>query len=95
MRNEKNQRGAAIKGGLPPTLASLYDDKKFQKDYPFADLIRKQVDSGAVRPQTPAYADVSLAIAKTVSPPSTIKVNGFVKDLQDKLKNALQSKGLI
>jgi multiple sugar transport system substrate-binding protein len=95
MRNEENQRGAAIKGGLPPTLASLYDDKKFQKDYPFADLIRKQVDSGAVRPQTPAYADVSLAIAKTVSPPSAVKVNGFVDDLKKKLQDALDSKGLI
>jgi len=95
MRDEKAQRVAAVKGGLPPTLSKIYDDPNFQKDYPFAELIRKSVDTGGVRPATPAYADVSLAIAKTVSPPSSIKLKGFTKDLETKLKDALQSKGLI
>lgn len=95
MRNEANQRLAAAKGGLPPTLASLYDDKKFVKSYPFADLIRKQVNDAAVRPQTPAYADVSLTIAKSVSPQAQIDTKTFVGDLKAKLKDALESKGLI
>ena len=95
LRNEANQREAAAKGGLPPTLAKIYDDPKFKKDYPFADLIRASVDKGAVRPQTPAYADVSLAIAKTVSPPTSITVKGFANDLKTKLQDALDSKGLI
>jgi multiple sugar transport system substrate-binding protein len=94
LRNAQNQREAAIKGGLPPTLSSLYDDKSFQKAYPFSALIRRQVESGAVRPQTPAYADVSLAIATTVSPPSNIQLNGFVNSLRAKLQDALESKGL-
>jgi trehalose/maltose transport system substrate-binding protein len=94
LRNEQNQREAAIKGGLPPTLNSLYDDASFKKVYPFGDLIRRQVASGAIRPQTPAYADVSLAISKTVSPPSNINLNGFVDNLRSKLSDALQSKGL-
>jgi multiple sugar transport system substrate-binding protein len=94
LRNSENQREAAIKGGLPPTLNALYDDKSLLKDYPFADLIRRQVNSGAVRPQTPAYADVSLAISKTVSPPSKINLDGFVDDLRGKLSDALDSKGL-
>ena len=94
LRNAQNQREAAIKGGLPPTLNSLYDDASFKKEYPFGDLIRRQVATGAIRPQTPAYADVSLAIAKTVSPPSEIQLNGFVDDLRSKLSDALNSKGL-
>jgi multiple sugar transport system substrate-binding protein len=52
------------------------------------------VATAAVRPQTPAYSDVSLAIAKTVSPPSNIQLNGFVANLRGKLEDALQSKGL-
>jgi multiple sugar transport system substrate-binding protein len=95
LRNEENQREAALKGGLPPTISKLYDDPSFKKDYPFADEIRDSVDTGGVRPATPAYADVSLAIAKTVSPPSGIELKGFSTDLGDKLKDALQSKGLI
>jgi multiple sugar transport system substrate-binding protein len=94
LRNAQNQREAAIKGGLPPTLNSLYDDPSFKKEYPFGDLIRDSVANGAIRPQTPAYADVSLAIAKTVSPPSNIQLNGFVDNLRGKLSDALQSKGL-
>ena len=94
LRNAQNQREAAIKGGLPPTLSSLYDEPSLRKSYPFADLIRRQVESGAVRPQTPAYEDVSLAIATTVSPPSSIQLGGFVPSLRAKLQDALESKGL-
>ena len=94
LRNAQNQREAAIKGGLPPTLSSLYDEPSLRKSYPFGDLIRRQVESGAVRPQTPAYEDVSLAIATTVSPPSNIELGGFVPSLRAKLQDALESKGL-
>ena len=94
LRNAQNQREAAIKGGLPPTLSSLYDEPSLRKSYPFGDLIRRQVESGAVRPQTPAYEDVSLAIATTVSPPSNIELGGFVPNLRAKLQDALESKGL-
>ena len=94
LRNAQNQREAAIKGGLPPTLASLYDEPSLKKQYPFGDLIRSQIETGAVRPQTPAYEDVSLAIATTVSPPSGIQLSGFVSNLRAKLQDALESKGL-
>jgi multiple sugar transport system substrate-binding protein len=94
LRNAQNQREAAIKGGLPPTLSRLYDEPGLRKSYPFADLIRRQVETGAIRPQTPAYSDVSLAIATTVSPPSSIQLGGFVPALRGKLEDALKSKGL-
>jgi len=94
LRNEANQREAAAKGGLPPTLSKIYDDPKFKKDYPFADLIKESVATGAVRPQTPAYADVSLAIYKLVSPASQITLKGFTKTLNNRLQDALTSKGL-
>jgi multiple sugar transport system substrate-binding protein len=94
LRNEANQREAAAKGGLPPTLAKIYADPTFKKDYPFADLIKESVATGAVRPQTPAYADVSLAIYKLVSPASAIQVKGFTGTLDSRLKDALNSKGL-
>src|SRR3954447_14780395 len=94
MRNEENEKEAAAKGGLPPTLAKIYADPKFQKDYPFANLIKESVATGAVRPQTPAYADVSLAIYKLVSPASQIVVKGFTPTLNDRLQDALNSKGL-
>jgi multiple sugar transport system substrate-binding protein len=95
MRNEENEKEAAIKGGLPPTLESLYSDPELKKAYPFADLIKQQLANAAVRPVTPAYADVSLAIAKAVSPPSSIKTDGFVNALRGTLKDALDSQALL
>jgi multiple sugar transport system substrate-binding protein len=95
MRNSENEKEAAIKGGLPPTLASLYSDPELIKAYPFAALIRKQLATAAVRPVTPAYADVSLAVAKAVSPPTSIETNGFVNTLRGTLKDALNSQALL
>src|SRR3954452_23793683 len=95
MRNSENEKEAAIKGGLPPTLESLYADPKLIKAYPFAALIRKQRATAAVRPVTPAYADVSLAVAKAVSPPTSIETNGFVNSLRGTLKDALNSQALL
>jgi multiple sugar transport system substrate-binding protein len=95
MRNEENEKEAAIKGGLPPTLESLYSDPELIKAYPFAGLIRRQLANAAVRPVTPAYADVSLAIAKEVSPPTQIQTNGFVDSLRGTLKDALDSQALL
>lgn len=94
LRNSANQKEAAIKGGLPPTLNSLYSDPSLIKVYPFAALIRRQVATAAVRPVTPAYADVSLAVYKTVSPASAIQLDGFVAKLRSRLSDALDSKGL-
>jgi multiple sugar transport system substrate-binding protein len=94
LRNEHNQNIAAVKGGLPPTLASLYDNPKFKKDYPFADLIRKSIDTGAARPRTPLYADLSLAIANALSPPDGFTVDAAVKDLRQTAQDALDGKGL-
>jgi multiple sugar transport system substrate-binding protein len=95
MRNPENEKEAAIKGGLPPTLESLYSDPELKKAYPFSDLIKKQLATAAVRPVTPAYADVSLAVAKAVSPPINIKTDGFVNSLRGTLKDALNSQALL
>ena len=46
-------------------------------------------------PVTPAYADVSLAVAKAVSPPTQIKTNGFVNTLRGTLNDALNSQALL
>jgi multiple sugar transport system substrate-binding protein len=94
MRDEENQRDFALKGGLPPTLSSLYDDAGFEKKYPFGKLIRDQLAKAAVRPKTPFYADVSRAVYITVSPASGVDPNSSYTKLRDLVTDALESKGL-
>jgi multiple sugar transport system substrate-binding protein len=95
LRNAAHQKVGAIKGGLPPTLSALYDDPSLAKPYPFHQLIKEQLASASVRPQTPLYSDVSLAIQKTLSPPSGLNTAGIVSALGSELKKALSSSELI
>jgi multiple sugar transport system substrate-binding protein len=95
LRNTAHQKLYALKGGLPPTLNALYDDPTLAKPYPFKDLIRQQLNSASVRPQSPAYADISLAISKGLSPPDAINPQSIVSSLASQLKNAQSSGALL
>jgi trehalose/maltose transport system substrate-binding protein len=94
LRNAENQLTAAIKGGLPPTLASVYNNPKMQSAYPFRHLILAQVNNGAVRPKTPLYQVVSVQISHLVSPPASIDPVTTEQSLRTGINNALQGKGL-
>jgi len=95
LRDRDNQLRNAVKGGLPPTLASLYRDPRLIKGgYPFAAEILDSLQRGGVRPKTPAYQSVSIALQTTLSPPSSA---GPAKlgQLRSQLQDAIESKGLI
>jgi multiple sugar transport system substrate-binding protein len=94
LRNAQNQLTAAVEGGLPPTLASVYNNPKMQSAYPFRKLILQQVNDGAVRPKTPLYQVVSVAISHLVSPPSSITPVSTEQSLRTQINDALQGKGL-
>ena len=95
MANPAHQKINAIKGGLPPTLASLYDEPALAKPYPFHALIKQQLTDYGIRPKTPAYSDVSLAIQKTLSPPSGIDPATAVSRLTSQINAALSSGALL
>jgi len=95
LSSEQPERLYAQLDSLPPTLSKVYDDPKFKKSYPFADLVRKQIDGAGVRPVTPLYADVSLAVYTTLSPASKLTPKPALSKLTERLQNALDSKGLL
>jgi multiple sugar transport system substrate-binding protein len=95
LRNRANQLRNAVKGGLPPTLASLYRDPRLIKGgYPFAAEILDSLQRGGVRPKTPAYQSVSIAMQTTLYPPSSAGP-GKLPQLRTQLQDAIGSKGLI
>jgi trehalose/maltose transport system substrate-binding protein len=95
MANREHQLTDAVKGGLPPTIGSLYDDPAMAKPYPFHQLIKEQLTNYGIRPKTPAYSDVSLAIQKTLSPPDAIQPQNAVGQLTSQIKSALTSGALL
>ena len=96
MRSPANQKINAITGGNPPTLTSLYSDPDLIKGgYPFAAQILTALQNASVRPQTPAYTNVSSVIQSTLSPPKSINPSTALSKLRSGIKDALQSKGLL
>jgi multiple sugar transport system substrate-binding protein len=97
LRNAANQQEAAVAGGLPPTLKSLYlhPTKTFIAMYPFYKLIYSQLTTGAVRPKTPEYQAVSIYISNLLSPPGGINPKSNLSTLTSEIRDALDQKGLI
>lgn len=95
LASEGNQRLAAAKGGLPPTLEALYDDPKVRAVFPFADLLRATLKAAVQRPQSPLYNDISLAIARTLHPLRDIDPRVDVERLRAVVGRALHSEGLL
>jgi multiple sugar transport system substrate-binding protein len=85
--------------GLPPSNETLYSDKIVKKAYPgFAQLVRRSVDSAGPRPATAAYQDVSLAIQRSLHPPSSIDPDDPTPkydELRSNLEDAVKREGLL
>jgi multiple sugar transport system substrate-binding protein len=95
LRNRDNQKIGAITGGVPPSIADLYDDPALQQDYPFAADIKTSLASAATRPLTPAYQNISIVVSHAVSPPASINPESTEKTIASQIKDALESKGLV
>lgn len=93
--SESNQRLAVEKGGLPPTITSLYQDDVVREIFPFADLLLETLESGVQRPQTPLYNDISLAINHTLHPMRSIDPDEDLARLREAINRALRSEGLL
>jgi multiple sugar transport system substrate-binding protein len=97
LQNAANQEEAAVKGGLPPTLKSLYSNpsKSFVAMYPFYQDILSQLTNASVRPKTPEYQSVSTYISNLLSPPKGIDPQSNLSTLRSRISDALAQKGLI
>ncbi|HEY2657752.1 MAG TPA: ABC transporter substrate-binding protein [Solirubrobacteraceae bacterium] len=95
LTQQKYQVIYAEKGGLAPVRTAIYSIPSFEKQYPFHALIKKQLVYYGIRPQTPSYADVTLAIQKTLSPTSGIDPATVVPALRSKVKASLTSQALL
>jgi multiple sugar transport system substrate-binding protein len=91
----ENQASYAIQGGLPPTLARVYDDPAVREEYPFADLLRESINDAAPRPVSPAYNDISRAIYTTIHPLRSINPRQDAEELEEKVSKAVRSEGLL
>lgn len=90
-----NQRLAAVRGGLPPTLEALYDDPEVRATFPFAEVLRDTLRDAVQRPRTPLYNDVSLAITRILHPLQDLDPERDAVRLRESVERALRSEGLL
>jgi multiple sugar transport system substrate-binding protein len=95
LRDRQNQLNGANVGGVPPTIASLYNDPALFANYPFHADILQELQNASVRPKSPVYQVVSIDISHQISPAASINPTGTMNSLTGSLNNALQSKGLV
>src|SRR5450756_1202313 len=95
LRDAQNQLIGATAGGVPPTIASLYDNPALFPDYPMHADILTALENASVRPQTPFYQVVSIDLSHLISPPSGISPARTEQSMVGQINDALQSKGLV
>jgi multiple sugar transport system substrate-binding protein len=111
LRNKQNQLTAAVVGGLPPTIESIYKEPNaqvtvtgdngkptkvaFKDAYPMYQAIYDALKTASVRPKTPAYQSVSIVISHTLSPPGGQDPTSAIDTMKSQIQDALDSKGLI
>jgi len=95
LRDAQNQLIGATVGGVPPTIASLYNNPKLFPDYPFHADILSALQNASVRPQTPFYQVVSIGLSHQISPPTKINPAATEQSMISQINDALQSKGLV
>ena len=95
LRDKASQLESATVGGLPPTLAGLYNDPAMFPNYPFHAEILQELQNASVRPETPDYQVLSIDISHLVSPPDSINPVSTGQSMTGEISNALQQKGLI
>lgn len=95
LRNRDNQLRNAVDAGVPPTLEALYGDPAFQAKYPAWEAIKASLDAAGVRPASPAYQSISIVLSADLSPPSAIDPEGAVGSLAARVRDAVNSQGLV
>lgn len=95
LASEPNQIRAAVQGGLPPTLEALYDSPEVRRRFPFADILHATLRDAVLRPRTPVYNDISLAISRTLHPMRDIEPATDAARLHRAVERALNSEGLL
>jgi trehalose/maltose transport system substrate-binding protein len=110
LRSADSQKYAAIKGGVPPTLQSVYDDDtpldaskpvnattnpSMDTAYPMKADILASLRTAASRPVTATYQNVSTVTSAILSPPSAIRPASTLRALRSQISDALQSKGVL
>ncbi len=107
LSGDANQIRNATDAGLLPVTEALYEDPELTDatqegeggeeilTFPYAAAGKEALSTAVVRPQTPFYNDVSLAIVSILHPTADIDPDADVERLRTAIEAALNGEGLL
>ncbi len=95
LRDPEAQLDVAIDSGEPPVNPKVYENPEFREVYPMYEVMLKELETAVPRPITPLYQNVSTIVSTTLSPPSSISPEKTSKELEEKIQDALEGKGIL
>ncbi len=91
----ENQELYMLGTGNPAARKSVYDQPAIREMFPMADLIRASLDSGAPRPITQYYGDISTALQRTWSPPESVNPDSTPAEATQLIQEVLKGEALL
>jgi multiple sugar transport system substrate-binding protein len=95
MRSPQNQLRTSLDAGEPPVAPSVYEMPEFKEAYPMGDVLLESLKTAVPRPITPLYQNVSTIVSTALSPPSAIDPKKTAAELEDKIQQAIDGKGIL
>jgi len=99
LAGKRSQLTATELDGLPPSRSDLYSTETVTEAFPgFAGLVKRSIEDAGPRPSTAAYQDVSLAVQRSLHPPSKIDPQdaaAVYEELRSNLEDAVKREGLL
>jgi multiple sugar transport system substrate-binding protein len=95
MRSPENQLRTSLDAGEPPVAPSVYEMPEFKEAYPMGDVLLESLKTAVPRPITPLYQNLSTIMQTTLSPPSAIDPDKTAAELEEKIQQAIDGKGIL
>jgi multiple sugar transport system substrate-binding protein len=95
LRTPESQLQIALEAGEPPVSPSVYENPEFQEAYPMGPEMLEELKTAVPRPITPLYQNISTIVSTTLSPPSSIDPKSTADDLESKIQDAIDGKGIL
>ncbi|MBW3085869.1 Trehalose-binding lipoprotein LpqY [Austwickia sp. TVS 96-490-7B] len=89
------QKTYMLGAGNPAARKSVYDDAQVRDAFPMAPLIKESLDSGAARPSSQFYGDISGGLYKSFSPPHDVDPSTTPQDAQRFIRSVVRGEALL